>query len=154
MSREQMRKLLSEPTNEELLQAENEQLHRIAEQATERGMKAEAELARLREENKQLRRAYESDAEAIEQAAENARLREEQSNAYQAERDRARGVETSQGYEIARLRERNEELTKRNCARVYDDNARLREELANFKADHPCCNDDGLSKDAWEERWR
>ena len=101
MSREQMKKLLSEPTNEERLQAENEELHRVAEQATERGMKAEAELARLREElgrvrdgwkrehddlvpenrrlraeNEQLRRAYESDAEAIEQATELARLRE------------------------------------------------------------------------------
>lgn len=37
----------------------------------------EQDNARLREENKQLRRAYESDAEAIEQAAENASLRAE-----------------------------------------------------------------------------
>ena len=48
MSREQMKKLLSEETNEERLERENKDLHMVAEQATQRGMKAEAEVERLR----------------------------------------------------------------------------------------------------------
>ena len=50
MSREQMKKLLSEETNEERLERENKDLHMVAEQATQRGMKAEAEVERLRED--------------------------------------------------------------------------------------------------------
>ena len=121
MSREQMRKLLSESTNEELLQAENEELHRIAEQATERGMKAEAELTRLREDYDEKQRQLAAwMSQDMKHQTEIARLR--------VEADERSDELDSAHAELTRLREDNDDLDEGLKAATLEI-GRLREAL-------------------------
>ena len=119
MSREQMKKLLSEPTNEERLIAENEELHRIAEQATERGQEYLAELERLRKDNDEMRNGPEGTEVRV-------RLSETRAELILAHRNLR-----DQEDELERLREENKALAfegvNHSCHdTLKDDLARLR----------------------------